>query len=133
MKYSTISRRPTIGLGSRCTIHERDRFEQLCKQNGVTMLKGINLLVRQAISKNTLPMEYDYENPKNLKKHRIPEYADVFDIYDFIRMVERGSIIDDDGTGCISDGKFMYYDIEVDVEWLLDQAQTYKYVCWFNK
>ena len=65
-----------------------------------------------------------------LQEQRIIDYGD---IYDFIKMVERGSIIDDDGTGCISDGKYMYYDIEVDVEWLLDQAQTYKYVCWFNK
>ena len=133
MRYSRNTGRTTIGVTSRCTMFERIHFDMLCKKNGITMLKGINLLIRQALDKNSIPMEYDYENPEHLKKEPIPDYADVFDINDFIRMVERGSIIANDGTGCISDGKYMYFDIEVDVDWLLDYAPYYTHVCWFNK
>ncbi len=133
MRYSFKTGRATIGVTSKCTMFERNYFNMLCKENGITILKGINLLIRQAIATRSIPMEYDYENPEHLKKEPIPDYATVFDIYDFIRMVEKGSIIAEDGTGCISDGEYMYFDIEVDVDWLSDYAPYYKYVCWFNK
>lgn len=78
-------------------------------------------------------MECDYENPDNLMAVAIPEDAIIYDIVSFIRMVEQGTITSEDGAGCMSDGKYMYFDIVVDLEWLLDYAPYYKYVCWFNK
>ena len=71
MRYKV--ERPSIGVTSKCSLYEHEQFEKLCKKYGVTMYKGINLLIRLAITKGALPISYDYENKDHLKKEPIPE------------------------------------------------------------
>ena len=131
MRYKV--ERPSIGVTSKCSLYEHEQFEKLCKKYGVTMYKGINLLIRLAITKGALPISYDYENKDHLKKEPIPEDAEIIDIFKFIRLVEQGSINEGEGKGNVSDGEYMYFDIVCDINWLTDQSKHYKYVCWFNK
>ncbi len=136
MSHSGKTGRTTVNILGKCTMYERKHFKWLCEEKGISMQKGINLLIRQALKSESLPMNFNYESPDKLfGVVQVPDYGDIYEINDFIEMVKRHFIISSDGTGYLSDGKHIYYDVEIEVniDWLLDFAPYYTHVCWFNK
>ena len=131
MKYKT--ERPSIGISTKCGLYERDEFEKLCKKYHVTMAQGQLLLIRFAVDKQALPIRYFYEKPEYLKKEPLPENGELIDIIRFIRLVEEGSITEEDGTAYISDGENILFNAALDVLWLSDRSHNYHYVCWVAK
>ena len=114
--------------------YEMTRFELLCHKNGVSVEKGITLLIRKACQNLTdFPLEFDYEDINHLHKEKVLECAEIFKMADFIRYVKNGFFNDYDGEGFISDGEYEYYPIFCNVAWLEAQPDTFKYVAWYNK
>ena len=126
---------PNIDVSFQCNDVEYNRFKDLCATQNLTPEKGLQLFVRYACEHNSLPLEYDYDCPEHVQRQKIYDQFKQFLIpmERFIRMVEQGCIIDDDGFGFISDGEYEYYSIICDASWLREQPKRFTHVIWYNR
>ncbi len=126
---------PLVNVNFSCNEVEQKCFNELCKENNLTIGQGLNILIRQACDKGKLPLEYDYDSMEHVQKQRVP--VDLRDclipMKEFINLVEHGSIIDYDGVGYLSDGEYEYYGVICNTSWLKEQPKRFTYVAWYNK
>ena len=124
----------SIILTSKCNDAEYRIFNDICNSSNISIEQGILILIRKACNDGKLPLGFDYENIENLHKEKISDKdkENVWDIETFIGWVKSGSIKDYDGSGYISDGEYMYYEIICDASWLSQQPEKYTHVVWFN-
>jgi antitoxin component of RelBE/YafQ-DinJ toxin-antitoxin module len=126
---------PNIELSFSCNDVEYNRFKKLCDKQNLTTEQGLQLLVRQAVDHNSLPLEYDYDCPEHVQRQIIPDRFKEFLIpmEKFVRMIEQGIIMDYDGFGFVSDGEYEYYSIICDSSWLKEQPERFTHVIWYNR
>lgn len=107
------------------------------KDNTWELMTIVEEFQRQSKNINKYSKEYDLlkEEFAQMLRLQVINFGLIMTIDEFAESVETKSLISYDGSGELldADGKKSGIRVKFDVDWLKEQKDKYKYVCWYNK
>lgn len=107
------------------------------KDNTWELMTIVEEFQRQSKNINKYSKEYDLlkEEFAQILRLQVINFGLIMTIDEFIESVETKSLVSYDGSGELldADGKKSGIRVKFDVDWLKEQKDKYKYVCWYNK
>ena len=107
------------------------------KDNTWELMTIVEEFQRQSKNINKYSKEYDLlkEEFAQMLRLQVINFGLIMTIDEFAESVETKSLVSYDGNGELLDvdGKKSGIRAKFDVDWLKEQKDKYKYVCWYNK